>query len=318
MLVAVAFSLAVSAVPGAAYDCRSSFLGCGHKKPPQYKQLVRQCKGVCRTFQDRCTTTFNKGKLRKRCFRSLVGTCILAGGSCTVVCDAANPCPSDKQCVDGQCIMDPPDRCGRGVCPAGYPHCGPDGRCWTLPCAELCGTSCCGGTFPVCGGDSACHGPDPCGGATCPLDYPHCGTDGRCWTFACETLCGTDNCCGGAYPVCHDDGGCYPDGSDDGGDLPTNLPPGDYSVTMCVSGYVSVPCRVVGTIPFQSRTQFQNALQSAINQWLAATAGLPDCTRGATTYSPFDGSSFTISFTVTCSSSGATVSETVNITVHRN
>ena len=51
-----------------------------------------------------------------------------------------------------------------------------------------------------------------------------------------------------------------------------------------------------------------------INQWLAATAGLPDCTRGATTYSPYDGSSFTVTFSVTCSSPAGSVSETVNIT----
>ena len=97
--------------------------------------------------------------------------------------------------------------------------------------------------------------------------------------------------------------------------MPTNLPPGNYTVTMCVSGYVSLPCQVAGTIPFQGVSQFQNALDSVINQWLAATAGLPDCTRGATTYSPYDGSSFTVTFSVTCSSPSGSVSETVNITV---
>ena len=97
--------------------------------------------------------------------------------------------------------------------------------------------------------------------------------------------------------------------------MPTNLPPGNYTVTLCVSGYVSLPCQVAGTIPFQGVSQFQSALDSVINQWLAATAGLPDCTRSAATYSAFDGSSFTVTFSVTCSSEGTSVSETVNITV---
>ena len=57
-----------------------------------------------------------------------MATCLTAGGTCTYTCDDANPCPTGKQCVGGQCILDPPDRCDGGVCPAGYPHCGPDGR----------------------------------------------------------------------------------------------------------------------------------------------------------------------------------------------
>ena len=221
-----------------------------------------------------------------------------------------------KQCVDGQCILDPLDRCGGGVCPADYPNCGPDGRCWTKPCADLCGAGCCGGSFPICGGDGLCHPPDACGDGTCPADYPHCGTDGRCWSRACDNLCGADNCCGGDHPICKSDGLCYPDGpTGGGGGVPTDLPPGNYTVSMCVSGYVSLPCQVVGSIPFHGVALFQTALNTVINQWLAATAGLPDCTRGATTYSPYDGSSFTVTFSVTCSSPSGSVSETVNITV---
>jgi hypothetical protein len=309
--------LAASATAGDAYDCRSSFFGCGPGAKAQRKQLIRQCKAVCRTLRARCTTAFNKGKLRTRCFRDLVSSCLTTGGTCTHGCDATTPCPTGKQCVAGQCILDPPDRCGKGICPADYPHCGPDRRCWTQPCAELCGTSCCGGSYPVCGGDGLCHGPDTCSGGTCPVEYPHCGPDGRCWTGACESLCGTDNCCGGDYPVCEGDGRCHR-APEDGGGVPTNLPPGNYTVTICISGYVSLPCQAVGTIPFQSVSQFQSALNSVINQWLAATAGTPDCTRGATTYSAFNGSSFTVSFSATCSSPSGSVTETVTITVRLN
>ncbi|TMA34436.1 MAG: hypothetical protein E6J79_16620 [Deltaproteobacteria bacterium] len=311
--------LGPSATAVQAYDCHASFLGCGPGGRPHPKQLVRQCRGVCRTFRDRCHTAFNNGKMRTRCYRDLIATCLTAGGTCASACDAANPCPAGKQCVQGQCILHPPDRCQGAVCPAGYPNCGPDGRCWTQPCAELCGSSCCGGSHPVCGSDSLCHPPDSCGDRTCPVDYPHCGPDGKCWNGPCANVCGTDNCCGGDHPVCKSDGLCYRDPTSDGGSgVPANLPPGNYTVTMCVSGYVSLPCQPVGTIPFEGRTQFQTALNTAINQWLAATAGIPDCTRGATTYSAFDGSSFTVTFAVTCTSPAGSVSETVHITVHRN
>jgi len=319
VLVLAALLLGVSATAARAYDCRGSFFGCGHKGKTLHKQLVRQCQGVCRTYYDRCTTAFNKGRIRTRCWKDMVATCLTAGGTCTYTCDDANPCPTGKQCVDGQCILDPPDRCGGGVCPADYPNCGPDGRCWTKPCADLCGAGCCGGGFPICGGDGLCHPPDACGAGTCPVGYPHCGTDGRCWTKACDNLCGADNCCGGDHPICKSDGLCYPDNpTGGGGGVPTNLPPGNYTVSMCVSGYVSLPCQAVGSIPFQGVAQFQNALNTVINQWLAATAGLPDCTRGATTYSPYDGSSFTVTFSVTCSSPAGSVSETVNITVQHS
>src|SRR5262249_24093891 len=159
---------------------------------------------------------------------------------------------------------------------------------------------------------------DQCGAGTCPADYPHCGVDGRCWTLRCENLCGTDNCCGGDHPICKSDGLCYPEPTGGGNGVPTNLPPGNYTVTVCASGYVSQPCQGAGTIRFEGVSQFQAALNNVINQWLAATAGIPDCTRGATTYSPFDGSSFTVTFSVTCSSGGVSVSETVTITVSRS
>jgi hypothetical protein len=309
--------LGVSPTPGRAFDCHASFLGCGPNGKAHPKTLVRHCQGLCRSYRDRCRTAFHNGRIRTRCYRDLIATCLSAGGTCAAACDANNPCPTGKQCVAGQCILSPPDRCRGALCPAGYPNCGPDGRCWTQPCAELCGSSCCGGSHPVCGSDELCHTPDTCGDHTCPDGYPHCGPDGRCWDGACENLCGDNNCCGGDHPVCKSDGLCYPAPSGDGGSgVPTNLPPGNYTVTMCVSGYVSLPCQAVGTIPYQGRTQFQNALNGAINQWLAATAGLPDCSRGATTYSAFDGSRFTVSFGVTCSSPAGSVSETVNITVH--
>jgi hypothetical protein len=255
--------LATTATGAGASLCRGSFLGCRTRA-----QRVRYCQASCRSVRALCTSTFERGRLQQRCRTTLVSACLGEGGTCVHPCSSTNPCPTGRQCVRSQCIF-AVDRCPGG-CPSEFPNCGPDGRCWTLPCANLCGNdNCCGADFPVCGDDGLCHS-SPGGG-----------------------------------------GG----GSGSGG-FPANLPPGNYSVSLCISGYVSLPCQSVGTIPLQSVSQFQSALDGAINAWLAATAGLPDCTRGATTYSAFDGSSFTASLSATCTSSSATVSETVSITVH--
>jgi hypothetical protein len=53
---------------------------------------------------------------------------------------------------------------GCGTCPPEYPHCGPDGDCWSLPCTTLCGSdNCCGGDHPDCGSDESCYVPFDCG-----------------------------------------------------------------------------------------------------------------------------------------------------------
>lgn len=264
ILILTAVLVVGTTISAPALSCRGSFLGCR-----SHAQKVSFCRASCRTRRNLCTTMFRKtGGLRKRCYDVMVSTCIGQGGVCGRGCGTRNPCPAGQQCVLGQCILKAPDRCGTGVCPANFPNCGPDGRCWTKPCATLCaGGGCCSPDFPVCGGDGLCH-PGSTGGGG-----------------------------GGA------------------GGVPTNLPPGNYTVTLCVSGAISLPCQPVETIPLTSISQFQAALDTATNQWLAATANLPDCTRGATTYSAFNGSSFTASFTATCSSPAGSVSETMDITV---
>jgi len=174
--------------------------------------------------------------------------------------------------------------CGTGCCGGDYPNCGPDLQCWTKPCETVCGDTCCGGR------------------------YDNCGPDGRCWTNPCETLCGA-TCCGGDAPAC-DGGTCHP-GQSGGGGFPTNLPPGNYGLSICISGTVSIPCQDGGTIPFQSFGQFETAITTALDQWLAATAGTADCSRGAATYSGFDGSEFTATATATCGDATDTLTITV-------
>jgi len=109
--------------------------------------------------------------------------------------------------------------------------------------------------------------------------------------------------------VC-DGGTCRP-GPAGGGGFPTDLPPGNYELIICISGTITLPCQSAGTIPFQGLAQLQAAITSALDQWLAATAGTPDCTRGATTYSGFDGTQFTATATATCGEASSTMTITI-------
>ena len=82
-------------------------------------------------------------------------------------------------------------------------------------------------------------------------------------------------------------------------------------LSICISGSITLPCQDAGTIPLQGLAQFKAAITSALDQWLAATAGTPDCSRGAATYSGFDGSEFTATATATCGEASATLRITV-------
>ena len=284
----VLWALCLVAVPLAtdapAVSCRGSFLGCR-----SHAQRVRFCQAACTTTRTICRAAFIRRRLEQRCQTRALRVCLSEGGSCIHGCDAQHPCPAQQQCVSGRCIMAEPCKtaCGSNCCGGDYPYCGTDGRCWTKPCTNVCGDGCCGGR------------------------YPNCGPDGNCWTKPCDSLCG-DTCCGGAYPVC-DDGVCRPGDSSSGGGggFPTNLPPGNYGLTVCVSGVVNF-CQSAGVIPLVGLSEFETAIRSALDQWIASTAG-SGCARGATTFSAFDGSSFTATASATCGE----YTESVQITVRR-
>ena len=277
----IAVTTLVSPADAAGPSCRSSFAGCRTRA-----QKIRFCRAACVTTREVCEKAFIKGRLERRCASRALRACLGEGGSCIHACDAQHPCSAEQRCVSGRCIMAQPCKttCGTGCCGGDFPNCGPDLQCWTKPCESLCGDTCCGGR------------------------YPNCGADLRCWTKPCETLCG-DTCCGGDAPLC-DAGTCRP-GSPGGDGFPTNLPPGNYALIICISGSVTLPCQDAGTIPFQGLAQFKAAITSALDQWLAATAGTPDCSRGAATYSGFDGSEFTTTATATCGEASATLTITV-------
>ena len=273
----VAVMTLVSPTGAAGPSCRSSFLGCRTRA-----QKIRFCRAACVTTRDVCQQAFIKGRLERRCMSRALRACLGEGGSCIHTCDAQHPCGAEQQCVSGQCIMAQPCKttCGTGCCGGDFPNCGPDLQCWTKPCESLCGDTCCGGR------------------------YPNCGPDLRCWTRPCESLCG-DTCCGGDAPLC-DAGTCRP-GTPGGDGFPTDLPPGNYVLSICISGSITLPCQDAGTIPLQGLAQFKAAITSALDQWLAATAGTPDCSRGAATYSGFDGSEFTATATATCGDASSTL-----------
>jgi hypothetical protein len=280
LAVMLAATTLVPTATAAGPSCRTSFAGCR-----THAQKIRFCRAACVTTRTVCQNAFIKGRLERRCGKRALRACLGERGSCIHACDTEHPCAAEQQCVGGQCIMAQPctTTCGTGCCGGDYPNCGPDLRCWTKPCDTVCGDTCCGGR------------------------YPNCGPDGHCWTRPCETVCG-NTCCGGAYPVC--DGGTCRAGTPGGDGFPTNLPPGNYEFVICISGTISLPCQSAGPIPFQGVAQLKAAIASALEQWLAATAGT-DCSRGATTYSGFNGSEFTATATATCGDATGTVTITV-------
>jgi hypothetical protein len=93
-----------------------------------------------------------------------------------------------------------------------------------------------------------------------------------------------------------------------------NLPPGNYNVTICISGTISLPCSPVGTFPISQLGTFEQAMQSAITQFLAS-GGAQGCSIGAGQASAAGGG-VDVRFSATCSDpSGASASETVLLEV---
>ena len=149
------------------------------------------------------------------------------------------------------------------------------------------------------------------GGVFCPLARPFCNTTRlTCVQGTCPAgypvNCGTYCCTAGG--VCGQ-GGCVPPTQG-----PPTLPPGNYNVTICVSGTVSLPCTPIGTFPISALGAFEQAIQGAIDQFLAA-GGAEGCSLGAGQASAAGGG-VDVSFSATCTDpSGASASETVLLEV---
>ena len=170
----------------------------------------------------------------------------------------------------------------------------------------------------------ACHHAGGCGavmsppptdrcrdGVFCPLGRPICN--------ATRLRCVRDNCPGG-YPVdcgtycCTPGGVCGQGGCVPPPTGPPTLPPGNYNVTICISGTISLPCTLVGTFPISQLAAFEQAMQGAINQFLAS-GGAEGCSIGAGQASAAGGG-VDVRFSATCTDpSGASASETVLLEV---
>ena len=123
----------------------------------------------------------------------------------------------------------------------------------------------------------------------------------------------TDRCRDGVFcplsrPICYN-GRCVRH-------TPTpSLPPGNYTVIFCASGAVTIPCQPVGTFPITDFKLFEQAIQTAMSQFLAAN-GASGCSFGAGQAARSEGG-VNVTFSATCTdpSSGNTVSESVVIEV---
>jgi hypothetical protein len=204
-------------------------------------------------------------------------------GSCLPDDPGATYCASDTDCI---AMGEFNPRCVDGVCARGRrmrrgARCTADGDCF-----RACLRSRSRVRVPLCSAAGVCVCADCTDGDQCNALF---------------------SCSGGQAEVCRRGTCVCPPIRTGGGDgFPTDLPPGNYSVTICVSGTVSLPCQYAGTIPFAGVAQFKAALLGAIDQWLAVTAG-SDCARGAAVYSAFDGTSFTVTASATCGSASETV-----------
>jgi len=97
--------------------------------------------------------------------------------------------------------------------------------------------------------------------------------------------------------------------------FPAGLPQGSYVISFSASGAATIPETPLATIPNLGARAFAQALVKAF-QGVAAAYASPDCSI-AVHYSPFDGESFTATYSVTCTVDQATATETVVFRVRR-
>jgi hypothetical protein len=93
--------------------------------------------------------------------------------------------------------------------------------------------------------------------------------------------------------------------------FPTNLTPGTYRMTYSASGPgVSIPETLIGTFELTDLRTFATEIVQAFRAAAQAVSSVPGCGQSVN-YSPFNGTSFSVNYTVTCTV--ATVSVTVRL-----
>jgi hypothetical protein len=97
--------------------------------------------------------------------------------------------------------------------------------------------------------------------------------------------------------------------------IPTNLPPGTYELSYSASGEVNIPKTILGTVPLIDAGLFVQELKSVFDQ-VAGAYRVPGCAQ-TVHYSRFNGSSFSVTFRVSCTSGPVSASETLRFTVRK-
>jgi hypothetical protein len=135
--------------------------------------------------------------------------------------------------------------------------------------------------------------------------------------YACLGAAGA--CSVGPCPVCAADqtcvnGRCYPKPKPKPQPA-AHLPPGNYNVSFCANGAVTIPCQAVGMFPIVAFNVFEQAIRSAMAQFLAAN-GAAGCALGAGQVAAANGG-VDVTFSATCTDpvSGTSVSESVLLQV---
>ena len=143
-----------------------------------------------------------------------------------------------------------------------------------------------------------------------------CAAGSVCGQGSCTDPCpaGTPVACGDPLVCCAAGSVCGQGGCAQPPTGPPTLPPGNYNVTICISGTISLPCTPVGTFPISQLGAFEQAMQGAINQFLAS-GGAEGCSIGAG-QATSAGGGVDVRFSATCTDpSGASASETVVLEV---
>jgi len=93
---------------------------------------------------------------------------------------------------------------------------------------------------------------------------------------------------------------------------PLWLPPGNYNVTLCADGTVTILCQQVGMFPIHDLAKFEQAISGTLSKVLSGN-GAGDCALGAGEVRPAaDG--VDVNFSATCTDhDGNTFSESVLI-----
>lgn len=98
-------------------------------------------------------------------------------------------------------------------------------------------------------------------------------------------------------------------------DFPQNLPTGEYVMTYSASGEVSIPPTTIGAYKLTNLKAFYDEITYAFNLAISQTA-VSGCSQSVS-YSPYSDNSFSVSYSVTCTSGQYSATESMVFTLTR-